>query len=114
MLGAVGRTDLHRVHRLRVGVAAAACGLLFTGAIDQQTLECEEAIAHLQNCCPELYAPNACGAGCSSVQLDGGESQCILERDCDELDDLEVCDRVEHLSANELELDEETRRWVCP
>lgn len=101
-------------HRLRVGGLAAACGLLFTGAIYQDTFECEEAIAHLHACCPGLYAVNACGDGCSGVSLKGGESQCILERDCDELEDLEVCQRVEDLSADAFDTDNDDRSWVCP
>jgi hypothetical protein len=110
----VGPIKEELAHRLRVGVLAAACGLLFTGAIYQETFECEEAIAHLQDCCPELYAINACGDGCSGVSLQGGESQCIVERDCDELEALEVCDRVEELSEGAFGTDNDERGWVCP
>jgi hypothetical protein len=100
-------------HRLRVGAAAAVCAVLFTGAIFEETLQCEEAIAHLQSCCPDLYSTHACGDGCGTVMLEGGESQCILERDCDELEKANVCERVEALSETDLD-DDHLRSWVCP
>ena len=104
---------LDLMHKLRVGALAALCGTLFTGAIFEETLQCEEAMAHLQSCCPDLYSTNACGDGCADVTLKGGESQCILERDCDELEELDVCRRVEQVTAIDVDPDTE-RTWVCP
>lgn len=110
---AVGVMHKDLMHRFRVGAMAGACVLLLSGAIFESTFQCEEAIAHLQSCCPDLYATNVCGDGCNPVNLEGGESQCILDRDCDELDKADVCDRVEELSLQGSEA-EEKRTWVCP
>jgi hypothetical protein len=95
-----------------IAVAALALGVM-TGALEERTLECEEAIAHLRDCCPGLSAPAACGDGCSKVTLSEAESECIRESDCDELRAADVCGRVETLSAHENDVD---GGWepVCP
>ena len=97
---------------LVVGVVA----LVATGGLDERTLECEQAIAHLQECCGSGFeAPRACGDGCSRLTLSVETSQCIRDLSCDEVAALDLCARVAALSdaaeANEEELEEEV---ACP
>ena len=107
---------MHRSWRsvIRTGLAAAAFVAFATGAIDERTLECEQAMAHLGDCCPKLHVPAACGGGCSNVTLRLEESSCIQDRSCGELLDTGVCDRVEEISANEAQYTDATWVGVCP
>jgi hypothetical protein len=94
-------------------VVAAVSASLLVGELDREELECEQAFAHLQSCCGGLRGSDACGAGCSEVTLDLGESTCIEDADCDTLRAHDVCHRVEQLSANEANASAD-RAKVCP
>lgn len=87
--------------RLRLGWLAAVALVFGTGALDRTEVLCEEAIAHLEDCCGSLNAYNVCGNadGCNPVTtLSQEESACILELSCSPKM-RQVCDRVEALSA---------------
>ena len=105
----------HWRYFLRKCLIACAFLQLATGAIDERTLECEQAIAHLGDCCSSLRVPNACGDGCSQVTLRLEESHCIQDRSCAELVAAGVCRRVEDVSLREADYSEEaTWEPVCP
>ena len=99
-------------------VARSVCALLLVGilpaAIPKNQLECEEAIAHLSECCPGLEASQVCGDGCSPITLSEGESECIVDRDCESLRAARVCERVEALSKSANAVDAGPIQAVCP
>ena len=75
-------------------VSVAAIALLM-GSINPEEYECEEAVAHLQDCC----GPNApvlnnieCGGTCSHVNLDEQTAICMRKASCDNLKKSGVCD----------------------
>jgi len=86
-----------------------------TGAFDETVLECEQAISHLRNCCPDVEADAVCGDGCNSITLSLAESECIQETSCGAEADA-ICARI--AAANMKAADEsETqtqREPVCP
>lgn len=105
--------------RTRAGAfARTLCALalvaILPAAIPKNQLECEEAIAHLSECCPGLEASQVCGDGCSPITLSEGESDCIRERDCESLRAAKVCERVEALSKSAGAADAATPEAVCP
>ena len=98
---------------LRVLTALAVVTLV--GSIDEESLECEEAIARLRDCCTMRATLNVCATGCDSVKLSLEESECIQRQSCDELRAGLVCERVQAL-ADEASTIEEPNSWaeVCP
>jgi hypothetical protein len=94
-------------------IALVSAGLL-AGALDREELECEEAIAHLKDCCEPLETDNICGAGCDALTLSLEESGCIEERGCDELRAAGVCERVSALSIAGAPEEGAFRAPVCP
>jgi hypothetical protein len=77
----------------RLGSALVLAGLALTGlgfsnGIREDELECEEAIAHIQGCCPGFTAQEAVclhSEGCeedSPPLLDLGQSRCIQDLEC--------------------------------
>lgn len=100
-------------------LAVAGTLLLGTAAIDERTLECEQAISHLRSCCANLDAKNACGDGCSPVTLTLDESHCLQDSSCEAIRASSVCERVETASraAHDVAADETDapeREEVCP
>jgi hypothetical protein len=87
----------------RRACAALAAIVGATGALDEDELHCEEAVAHLSECCPDLFVENLCGSAGSlcerTVTLTRDESECITELACDEHAS-EVCARLEALQTN--------------
>jgi hypothetical protein len=94
----------HLGHRLRrtwwLGGALAlifACG----DALRQDELDCEEAVAHLKECCPNfptyrvscVYQSNGCES--NGPDIDMAQSQCARDRSCSELVQAGVCERFE-------------------
>lgn len=85
-------------------VLCVAFAALLSGAVTcsfrVDDLHCEEAAAHLTECCPELesYVLDCSGErqACESeptITFTQQESDCLLERDCDTLARDRVCER---------------------
>jgi hypothetical protein len=80
---------------------------------DEGGLECEEAAAHVADCCGTGRI-NVCGVdtGCDSEPpptLSAADSACLLEHDCASLVDLGVCERLEQWMTTPSTTDR-----VCP
>lgn len=90
-------------------VIGLVCFLLWACALTKEgdtnfrndVISCEEAVAHLQDCCPNFgdTHPDACEYrrdGCSGnrdVALGMATSRCIRDKECGELVDLGICAR---------------------
>lgn len=84
-----------------------ACAIADDGDTNfrDDVLLCEEAVARLQDCCPELgeVYPEACeyrNDGCNNgreVSLDLRTSRCIRDKDCAELIDSGTCARAKEV-----------------
>jgi hypothetical protein len=78
--------------------------LLACGSIRQDEFICENAVSHLQECCPG-FDPHAivcsydqsCIGGATYPELDATQSDCILGQSCDTLRAYGVCDRASAL-----------------
>ncbi len=84
--------------RAAVLVAVMLCAITCNARDERQEIHCEEAIQHLQECCPELSVPNVCGVAFrqKATILDGGcgkrgrrvigraDAACILRLSCEE------------------------------
>jgi hypothetical protein len=86
------RNFLKRI--LVAGVALTA--LTGSFGIDQVEFSCEEAAAHLQECCPafdphSLYCHSG-GCGTPTIDLTQSQSDCILGATCDDLRTSGTCD----------------------
>jgi hypothetical protein len=94
-----------------------ACGEDDHDAFRDDVLACEEAVAHLESCCPDLHVePNACAysydhdSGCGSSTdryeypaLTTLESQCIRDRGCGDIVRGGMCERAATLAPRESE-----------
>src|SRR4051812_48491925 len=86
-------------------VAALALSLaLGSNGIREDELECEEAIAHLVECCPRFAAASVkCeyddSEGCKTTYtaLSIAESRCIERRSCDDVRSSGLCTKVSGL-----------------
>ena len=85
-------TDGGGVRFLRAAVLAGILGPLTCNGIHDDELHCEEAIAHLQNCCPGLKQASiscrqntSCGNASARPQIPMEQSDCILARSCEDL-----------------------------
>ena len=74
---------------------------LACGDMRQDELDCEEAVSHLQYCCPGLTASNiecvddsGCGSP-TSPAISIGQSRCIRDEDCRTLVRSGVCERAD-------------------
>jgi hypothetical protein len=72
---------------------------------DERTFECENAAAHLEECCPGFAAapslcPQAFGCGGEPLfELSNAESECIKGLDCGDVRSRGVCGKVSDLVA---------------
>lgn len=80
-------------------VLVVALALPATQCLRQDEVECEEAVAHLADCCDDFdrsavdcQYSDYCGT--SYPDLRPGESQCILDRSCDDIRKGDLCERV--------------------
>jgi hypothetical protein len=64
--------------------------------IDEDELHCEEAVAHLQSCCPDLDPKTVdCNYQvCSSPDLSRAQAECIEELSCEVIVEKRLCERV--------------------
>jgi hypothetical protein len=88
-----------RRRRMRMLVAVAALGALACG-IREDELSCEEAVAHLADCCPDFNTDKiGCQHGCDDnvvgTSFDTAQSHCIQEMPCDRLRATDVCGRAQ-------------------
>jgi hypothetical protein len=67
---------------------------LATGCIDEDQFECENAVGHLQKCCPGFDASSlSCSNGCDvSVAFDAEQSRCIQAMPCEAIARTGACD----------------------
>jgi hypothetical protein len=88
-------------------LAAAIAALLACGApLRKDELDCEEAVAHLADCCPGFvssalacrYEDHGCG-GVTHPALDIGEAACIRDERCAQLVSDRVCARAQQARA---------------
>jgi hypothetical protein len=69
--------------------------------IREDELACEEAVAHLQDCCPGFYAssvdctyePGGCGVSPLYPEISTNQGWCIRSESCAELESTGVCAR---------------------
>jgi hypothetical protein len=87
---------------------AGASIAIFVGAVgpsragfNEQEIECEEAVAHVSECCSELaghqFACTYSDDGCfidTAPDFDVDDSRCIRSRSCNTLRAQGVCDRI--------------------
>ena len=84
---------------LMVALCSSVTLMCATG-IDERQLECEEAVARLQECCPDLRIselrchPEGCD-GVTTPTLTLDESKCILNETCGAITSADTCHRVE-------------------
>jgi hypothetical protein len=85
----------------RWGLALAVVGLFGFEDFEIDEMECEHAIAHLEECCDDTFAVSeeACNgfSGCGTTQkpiLGEQQSECVQERTCDEIARDKLCEKV--------------------
>jgi hypothetical protein len=75
-----------------IGVALAfVFSVPLAGAIDEREFACEEAYAHLEDCCPNKPTFH-CGNTCEEIDLQLAAADCLRRTSCDELRDSGACD----------------------
>jgi hypothetical protein len=107
----------------RAACAAGLSALVASGGLRQDEIECEEAVAYLQGCCPDFSgATVACrhdsGCGVSvATALSVDESQCILAQSCAQIAAAGLCEKVKNLPSPSTDTWDETSTShppVCP
>jgi hypothetical protein len=84
-----------------LGVSTLVAG----GGLRQDEVDCEDAIAYLQGCCPDFTGSTvACvhDEGCGEVTdtaLSIAESQCITGDTCEQIVSAGICERVKNLAS---------------
>jgi hypothetical protein len=72
-------------------------GQLGGGCIDRRELQCEEAVARIQECCPHVAATafhcSHYESGCGEVlpEIDVAQSRCIRDASCGDLEARGIC-----------------------
>ena len=93
-----------RALRLAPGwLIAATVGLMFAcGDMRQDELDCEEAVSHLQDCCPGFDSSRiecVYVTGCTNSEYPAisiSQSQCIRRESCESLVWSHVCERAQN------------------
>jgi hypothetical protein len=93
-----GSAPAKRRRLVRVGLVVAMA-LPATQCLRQDEVECEEAVAHMADCCEDFdRSAVVCRysdyCGVSYPDLRPSESQCILDRSCDSLREDGICEAV--------------------
>jgi hypothetical protein len=78
-----------------------------SGNLREDEQVCEEALAHLVHCCPDLdpmqvrcdYEPGGCGGGGHMPDIDEDESQCLRAHSCTDLNASGTCAEVVQVLA---------------
>jgi hypothetical protein len=91
---------------LRLALAALGLSTLMAdGGLREDEIDCEQAVAYLQQCCPEfsqnetLQCEYSDGCGVTQPALSIPESQCILGETCAQLVANGICTRALHLAS---------------
>jgi hypothetical protein len=79
--------------------------LVADGGLREDEIDCEEAVAYLQQCCPgfartetlQCVYGDSCGVIEPALSID--QSQCILGLSCPQIVANGICDRAAHLSS---------------
>jgi hypothetical protein len=112
--------SLPRSHWRRGFTVALVVGLLMAcGDIRQDEFLCENAVGHLQQCCPG-FSPDAVNCtyapGCTTTvypELDATQSDCIMGQSCGALRAAGVCDRAAALPLQQGLEDAGTSLTIC-
>jgi hypothetical protein len=97
-------------------MVAVATTLSAGGGIEEDELRCEEAVAQVADCCPDIALDRigCVSDGCSkqSTFFGPSESDCLRNASCEEFNDGDICARVaDRLAASYAE---PQRTQVCP
>ncbi len=117
-----GRATLERRLRSAGWLMAALAALAACGdELNEEELDCEEAVAYLEDCCPgfsgaRLSCVYESGAGCSATTPDLGirESRCIRARSCSGLVRSGVCQRAQAMVSNPSGVQPSESGELCP
>jgi hypothetical protein len=98
-----------------------AVGALLACGIRQDEFDCENAVAHLQECCPGFsgssvsctYNAGACG-GTTYPALDITTSDCIRQASCGTLVSQGICDRAMRAPLGSSSITSTTTYAICP
>jgi hypothetical protein len=94
-----------RARWIRTAIACLGLSTLIAGGgLRQDELDCEQAVAHLKECCPDFVgATIACefsdGCGTTDPALSIDESHCILALECAALVKSGICDKTRDLES---------------
>jgi len=72
-------------------VGFGALVALTSGTIDPNEFECEEAVAHIEDCCGHKVNV-ACGGTCQDVQLSLDDAVCLRKASCESIVKSGACD----------------------
>ena len=106
-----------RRRRGSAALTAAAVALVFAcgDALQQDELDCEEAVSYLEGCCPgfDTRALRCVDDGCGGNRPDISEAQsaCIRAESCQELVGTGVCQRAQQAVAASTD---QAPTQVCP
>jgi hypothetical protein len=98
-------TTARRATWMRRGAMLLVPALMIAGGLRQDELDCEEAVAYLQGCCPDFGGATiqcVANTGCLtsvSPALSIQESQCIRSESCDQVVQSGLCERVKNLPS---------------
>jgi hypothetical protein len=88
-----------------LGLTVGAVGFLTLSAeVNPDELDCEQAVAHLAECCPDVrpsmfFCQHVSGCGSSQApDFTADDSQCILALDCNGVQAQGLCKKVQHLA----------------
>ena len=104
-----------------MGFAAVVAVVLSCGEIRESEMLCEEAVSHLDECCPEIdprrlncVHQDGCGTELRPV-FTTAASECVRERPCDTLRSAGICDGLKLLSYEPYQFQSrsEIEREVC-
>jgi hypothetical protein len=73
-----------RMRRLRTALLGVGMVLACTAGIDVDQFECEEAVAHLHECCRDVPVLH-CGQACEKTDLQGSTAICLRKASCEAL-----------------------------
>ena len=83
---------------LTLGLPSVVTTAVFAFGFEQSDLDCEDAVAHLVHCCPNLdphrfdcTTTYGCTGG-TSPQYDPATSQCLAKLDCSHIQGAGLCD----------------------
>ena len=97
--------------------------LMADGGLREDEIDCEQAVAHLQECCPgfaqseTLQCVYSDGCGVTEPAISIPQSQCILGESCEQITASGLCSRAAMLSSPSTSSDNAgppTPNAVCP